>query len=518
MIACLWPVAFAHAAFPGANGKIAFDNGGDFAFGGGGIRVMNPDGTGITDLSPQDDLWPSWSPVGTQIAFQTHDPIESGCEWAGPCNWGVWKMTATGGGRTHLDGPYDEGFGAFQPAWSPDGQKIVFAADYPNGAGMRLYTINADGTGFTPLTSSGSDGDAEPAWSPDGSTVAFSADGELQLIDSDGNNRRTLASASFPFGKPDWSPDGGRIAFVDESGGSCDPGVVGPCTDVYVINADGSGLDNVTDIAEGDDPAYVSGPAWAPQGGRLVYARTASESPSGLAWELETINADGTDRRQLGVGGYNPDWQPIQTFALDPYPRPGGATPLTVPLVPAFTECTSPNSQHAPPLANPSCAPPARTSSLLTTSSIGVGSGRVRLNTVLGNPATPADEADFRITASATNVLNAGAGTAYTGTLLVRMLARITDKRSGYGAIPATVTDTPLSFPIACSSGSCNLNTTADTVVPGFIQERRRTIVAVRSLTVTDAGPDGSVSGSACPLTCGTGDERDYLEQGVFLP
>ena len=117
-------------------------------------------------------------------------------------------------------------------------------------------------------------------------------------------------------------------------------------------------------------------------------------------------------------------------------------------------------------------------SSLLTTSSTGEGSGRVRLDTVVGNPATPADEADLRISASATNVLNAGDATAYSGTLLVRMPARITDKRSGSGAISATVADTPLSFPIACSAGSCNLNTTADTVVPGFVQERRRTIVS----------------------------------------
>ena len=48
------------------------------------------------------------------------------------------------------------------------------------------------------------------------------------------------------------------------------------------------------------------------------------------------------------------------------YPRPKGARPLRVSLVPAYRECTSPNAQHGPPLAYPSCNPPAQQSGTLT--------------------------------------------------------------------------------------------------------------------------------------------------------
>ena len=48
------------------------------------------------------------------------------------------------------------------------------------------------------------------------------------------------------------------------------------------------------------------------------------------------------------------------------YPRPAGASPLRVSLVPAFAECTGPNRTHGPPLASPSCSPPAQSSGQLT--------------------------------------------------------------------------------------------------------------------------------------------------------
>ena len=48
------------------------------------------------------------------------------------------------------------------------------------------------------------------------------------------------------------------------------------------------------------------------------------------------------------------------------YPRPKGATPFRVPLVPAYAQCTGGNRQHGPPLAFSSCNPPQQTSSQLT--------------------------------------------------------------------------------------------------------------------------------------------------------
>src|SRR2546426_5362638 len=48
------------------------------------------------------------------------------------------------------------------------------------------------------------------------------------------------------------------------------------------------------------------------------------------------------------------------------HPRPKGGSPVRVPLVPAYEQCTSPNRMHGGPLASPSCDPPLQTSSFLT--------------------------------------------------------------------------------------------------------------------------------------------------------
>src|SRR6185503_13900664 len=52
--------------------------------------------------------------------------------------------------------------------------------------------------------------------------------------------------------------------------------------------------------------------------------------------------------------------------AVATHPRPLAASPLRVPLVPAYEECTSPNRIHGPPLAIESCNPPVQTSKFLT--------------------------------------------------------------------------------------------------------------------------------------------------------
>jgi TolB protein len=55
-------------AFPGSNGKIAFDTHRD---GNEEIYVINADGSGLTNITnnPADDSSARWSPDGTKIAF-----------------------------------------------------------------------------------------------------------------------------------------------------------------------------------------------------------------------------------------------------------------------------------------------------------------------------------------------------------------------------------------------------------------------------------------------------------------
>jgi hypothetical protein len=64
----------------------------------------------------------------------------------------------------------------------------------------------------------------------------------------------------------------------------------------------------------------------------------------------------------------------------------------------------------------------------------------------------------------------------------------------------------------------CALNTTVDALIPGAIREGKRAVWQLGQVSVRDAGPNGTGYGSGCPATCGDGDERTFLRQGIFVP
>ena len=71
-------------------------------------------------------------------------------------------------------------------------------------------------------------------------------------------------------------------------------------------------------------------------------------------------------------------------------------------MVLAYASCASPNRTHGPPLAYPSCNPPAQSSPHLTVGTPDANSrtanmvGSVRFEVLAGDPGTPADEADVQ--------------------------------------------------------------------------------------------------------------------------
>jgi hypothetical protein len=225
----------------------------------------------------------------------------------------------------------------------------------------------------------------------------------------------------------------------------------------------------------------------------------------------------------------------VELMLRDPharYPRPGGASPLRVPLVPEYSQCTAPNQQHVAPLSQPSCSPAQRDSSIVTTSTQGRGQAFARFDVLPGNPNTSADEADLKISAIASDMVAQAGGGDYAGRLALNSVLRITDRANGSSqSEAATVQDMRLSVPLNCtptqaaSTGSdCSVSTTADALVPGFAREQERTVISTFSVNVEDPGADGSFTpssdplGLGCPPTCGSGDEHVVLRQGIFVP
>ncbi len=204
------------------------------------------------------------------------------------------------------------------------------------------------------------------------------------------------------------------------------------------------------------------------------------------------------------------------------YARPKGASPLNISLVPAYARCFTGNMTHGPPLLSPSCGPPVQSSSHLTAGTPDANgapasmNGRARFITVVGDPDTPADEADVNIRFDVTDVRRRPSLSDYTGQLRGTVTLRITDRRNGPAQNQvATVSDLPLNVTVPCAGttgtigSTCSTTTSANAVLPGMVTEGKRTLWDVGDVSVFDGGPDGQAS---------TLDNTLFLKQGVFVP
>jgi hypothetical protein len=242
-----------------------------------------------------------------------------------------------------------------------------------------------------------------------------------------------------------------------------------------------------------------------------------------VSFQLATTSSDGINfhSRESASADLRP--QLVLTVVNDAYPRPAGAGPVRVALVPAYNACVSPNRAHGSPLAHPSCDPPTRPSSALTVGTSEVNghgtnsTGSVRLNVIAGDPGTPADEADVGVVLQLRDVRDATTFADYPGEVRMRGTLRITDRASGtagdesgtIGDLDVPVTATCAATPEAGLGATCSVNTTLDAVIPGVIDEGERSVWELGQVEVLDGGADGDVD---------TPGNAVFARQGIFIP
>ena len=222
------------------------------------------------------------------------------------------------------------------PAWSRDGRTIVFVS-WRDGNG-EVYAMDADGSGPRNLTQNPAK-DVRPAWSPEGRRIAFvsrrDGNSEVYVMKADGSGKRNLTrDRASDDDYPTWSPDGRKIAFlrgrpqsqtVDVSTWHPIPancsGSPRRCVfrfflyDLYVVNADGSGLRRLTRKQTGTYQVV-----WSPDGRTIYYGRYL-------------VSTDGSGARRLPyiplTAVWSPDGQRIAFAASHDQPRtvPGPCCP-----------------------------------------------------------------------------------------------------------------------------------------------------------------------------------------------
>jgi Tol biopolymer transport system component len=211
---------------------------------------------------------------GDLIFEQHHDVPQSGVESD--------LVLLRGGSEKILTSGRDDQF----PDVSPDGSEVLYTSTPISGGYRGIWVINSDGSGKTRLTapdSSSLDASAHfadwaPRWSPDSKKIAFNRYGyqtasytdDVFVMNADGSGLTDL-TPNTPIGSANldvtWSPDGTRLAFMRQS--------TAFQNQVWVMNSDGSNAHVVDPSATGCDD---SSPDWSPDGRRIYVGHVCAGS------------------------------------------------------------------------------------------------------------------------------------------------------------------------------------------------------------------------------------------------
>ena len=120
---------------------------------------------------------------------------------------------------------------------------------------------------------------------------------DIWVVNADGSGLAQLTSGASPEHDPAWSPDATRIAFL----------VGDSAAQIWVMDADGS---NKRQLTHGPFPAGP--PTWSPDGSRIAFGQAPANIADARVGGLYVIDADGSGQTEVtaNVDDLYPAWSP----------------------------------------------------------------------------------------------------------------------------------------------------------------------------------------------------------------
>jgi Tol biopolymer transport system component len=243
------------------------------------VYTVDPDGTNM-QLLANDTEAGQWSPNGTKIPL-----------FSGYLDFDTGAFT-----DLHLpDGLYP-GMFLFCGVWSPNGTRLACEGFGEEPSLNGIYTIrSSDGGDLQRVTVAESD-DCPADYSPNGRRLLVS-NGAISVVQTNGNGLQQITPAGMfvDFCNGSWSPQGNEIVFSAKV----------PETDrstIWVVHSDGSGLRKIPVPGCGgprSDPTSIGcqKPVWSPDGRKLMFERHFLIPND--HFDLYTVNADGSGLFQV---------------------------------------------------------------------------------------------------------------------------------------------------------------------------------------------------------------------------